>query len=119
VEIANIRDQATWVHGNNPQAATAKAKDLLRMAVGSVIQSQPLVDHSLPMNKDVLVVGGGVAGMNAALQLADQGHKVYLAEKSDKLGGLAARIHKTIEKGDVQAYVGDLVARTRRTTTFR
>lgn len=112
VEIANIRDQATWVHGNNPQAATAKAKDLLRMAVGSVIQSQPLVDHSLPMNKDVLVVGGGVAGMNAALQLADQGHKVYLAEKSDKLGGLAVRIHKTIEKGDVQAYVGDLVART-------
>lgn len=112
VEIANIRDQATWVHGHSPEAATAKAKDLIRMAVGSVIQSQPLVDHSLPMNKDVLVVGGGVSGMNAALQLADQGHKVYLAEKSDKLGGLAARIHKTIEKGDVQAYVKALVDRT-------
>ncbi len=112
VEIANIRDQATWVHSNSPQDATAKAKDLIRMAVGSVIRSQPLVDQSLPINKDVLVVGGGVAGMNAALQLADQGHKVYLAEKTDKLGGLAARIHATIEKGDVQTYVKDLIART-------
>jgi heterodisulfide reductase subunit A len=112
LEIANIRDQATWVHANNPAAATEKAKELIRMAVGSVVCSQPLVDHSLPMNKNVLVVGGGVAGMTSALQLADQGLKVFLAEKSPRLGGVAANIRKTIEKGDVRNFVGDLIART-------
>ncbi len=112
VEIANIRDQATWVHANNPAKATEKAKDLIRMAVGSVARAQALVDHSLPMNKNVLVVGGGVTGMTTALQLADQGLKVFLAEKSPQLGGLAAKIRKTIEQGDVQAFVKDLVART-------
>ncbi len=112
VEIANIRDQATWVHANNPAKATEKAKDLVRMAVGSVVRSQPLADHSLPMNKNVLVVGGGVTGMTTALQLADQGLKVYLAEKSAQLGGVAVKIRKTLEKGDVQAFVKDLVART-------
>lgn len=112
LEIANIRDQASWVHANNPEKATAKAKDLIRMAVGSVVCAQPLADQSLPMNKDVLVVGGGITGMTAALQLAGQGVKVYLAEKSDKLGGIAAKIRKTIEKGDVQAFVKDLVSRT-------
>ena len=112
LEIANIRDQATWVHANNPEQATEKAKDLIRMAVGSVVCAQPLVDQSLPMNKDVLVVGGGITGMTTALQLADQGLKVYLAEKSTKLGGTAAKIRKTIEKGDVQAFVKDLISRT-------
>ncbi len=112
LEIANIRDQATWVHANNPAAATEKAKELIRMAVGSVVCSQPLVDHSLPMNKNVLVVGGGVAGMTSALQLADQGLKVFLAEKSARLGGVAVNIRKTIEKGDVKNFVGDLIART-------
>ncbi len=112
LEIANIRDQATWVHANNPEKATEKAKDLIRMAVGSVVCAQPLVDQSLPMNKDVLVVGGGITGMTTALQLADQGLKVYLAEKSTKLGGTAAKIRKTIEKGDVQAFVKDLISRT-------
>ena len=112
LEIANIRDQATWVHANNPAAATEKAKELIRMAVGSVVCAQPLVDHSLPMNKNVLVVGGGVAGMTSALQLADQGLKVFLAEKSPRLGGVAANIRKTIEKGDVRNFVGDLITRT-------
>ena len=112
VEIANIRDQVTWVHAHRSAEATEKANDLIRMAVGSVVRSQPLADHSLPMNKDVLVVGGGVAGMTAALQLADHGHKVYLAERSAKLGGQAARIRRTLEGGDVQAMVKGLVART-------
>ena len=112
VEIANIRDQATWVHANKPAEATEKAKDLIRMAVGSVVRSQPLADHSLPMNKNVLVVGGGVAGMTAALQLADQGLKVFLAEKSGQLGGIAAKIRNTIEKADVQSFVKDLITRT-------
>ena len=112
VEIANIRDQVTWVHSHRAGEATAKAKELIRMAVGSVVRSQPLADHSLPMNKDVLVVGGGIAGMTAALQLADHGHKVYLVERSATLGGQAAKIRRTLEGGDVQAMVKGLVART-------
>ncbi len=111
VEIANIRDQATWVHSGKPDEATAKAKDLIKMAVGSAVKAQPLSDQSLPMNKNVLVVGGGVTGMTTALQLAEQGFQIYLAEKSDKLGGLAKQLIKTLEGDDVKAFVGDLIAK--------
>ncbi|MEE4241005.1 MAG: FAD-dependent oxidoreductase [Desulfopila sp.] len=113
LEMANIRDQSTWVHGNAPQAATQKSKDLIHMAVGAAIASKPLSEHSLPMNKDVLVVGGGVTGMTSALELADQGFKVYLAEKTSSLGGVAKSLHKTLEGDDVTALVEDLVSRTK------
>jgi heterodisulfide reductase subunit A len=109
VEIANIRDQATWVHSGRPDEATVKAQDLIKMAVAGAVKAQPLTDQSLPMNKNVLVVGGGVTGMTSALQLADQGFQVYLTEKSDKLGGLAKELIKTLEGDDVQAFIGDLV----------
>ncbi|MBW1829234.1 MAG: CoB--CoM heterodisulfide reductase iron-sulfur subunit A family protein, partial [Deltaproteobacteria bacterium] len=112
VEMANIRDQDTWVHKNYPQMATVKSKDLLRMAVGSVALAHPLADHVLPMNKDLLVVGGGVTGMNAALSLADQGFRIFLAERSKELGGVAKDIHRTLEGEDVQAYMSDLIERT-------
>ena len=111
VEIANIRDQATWVHSGTPGEATVKAKELIKMAVGSAVKAQPLVDQSLPMNKNILVVGGGVTGMTSALRLADQGFQIYLAEKSDKLGGLANKLIKTLEGSDVRAFVGDLIAK--------
>ena len=77
------------------------------------LKPQPLVDQSLPMNKNVLVVGGGVTGMTTALRLADQGFQIYLAEKSDKLGGLANKLIKTLEGDDVQAFVTDLVAKVK------
>ena len=109
VEIANIRDQATWVHSGTPDEATAKAKDLIKMSVGSAVKAQPLADQSLPMNKNVLVVGGGVTGMTSALQLADQGFQIYLAEKSPKLGGLAKELIKTLEGNDVQSYLSELI----------
>ncbi|MBW1943408.1 MAG: CoB--CoM heterodisulfide reductase iron-sulfur subunit A family protein [Deltaproteobacteria bacterium] len=112
VEMANIRDQDTWVHMDRPGVATDKAKDLIRMAVSSAALSHPLMDHVLPMNKDVLVVGGGVAGMNAALCLADQGLKVYLLERSRELGGVAKEIRKTLEGEDIGAYVTGLIERT-------
>jgi heterodisulfide reductase subunit A2 len=112
VEIANIRDQDTWVHMDQPDEAREKARDLMRMAVLSVQQSRALADHLLPMNKDILVVGGGVAGMNAALSLADQGFRVYLAERSRQLGGLAGKVRKTIEGEDVQVYLTRLIERT-------
>ncbi len=111
VEMANIRDQDTWVHLDRPAEALDKAKDLLRMAVSSVTLAQPLTDHVLPMNKNILVVGGGVTGMNAALALADQGFKVYLAEKSGQLGGVSRDLRRTLEGDDVQAYLTDLVER--------
>ncbi|RJQ80910.1 MAG: CoB--CoM heterodisulfide reductase iron-sulfur subunit A family protein [Desulfobacteraceae bacterium] len=112
VEIANIRDQNAWVHTGAVELATAKAKQLIRMAVFSVAQAGPLTDHQLPMNKDVLVLGGGVAGMNSALELAERGFKVHLAERNGRLGGLAALIRRNLEGDDVQAYVRELVERT-------
>jgi heterodisulfide reductase subunit A len=113
VEIANIRDQNAWVHSGAGELATAKAKRQIRMAVCGVAQSGPLADHKLPMSKNVLVLGGGVAGMNAALELADQGFKVVLAERNGRLGGLAAVIRRNLEGDDVQAYVRQLIERTR------
>jgi heterodisulfide reductase subunit A len=113
LEIANIREQATWVHPGQPERATAKAKELIQMAIGSVIKAQPLSDHILPMNKDVLVVGGGVTGMTTALELADQGSKVYLAEKNKELGGVAKSLKKTLEGANVQEYLSGLVEKTK------
>jgi heterodisulfide reductase subunit A len=112
VEIANLRDQDTWVHRDSPGAAAVKAKELLRMAVASVRLARPLIDHTLPMNKDVLVVGGGIAGMTAALRLADVGYKVHLVERFKELGGVAKQMRRTLEGEDVQAYVADLIKRT-------
>jgi heterodisulfide reductase subunit A2 len=112
VEIANLRDQDTWVHGNLPGAAATKAEDLMRMAVAAVRLARPLTDHTLPMNKDVLVVGGGVAGMTAALRLADMGYKVHLVERFKELGGVAKQVRRTLGGEDVQAYVADLIKRT-------
>jgi heterodisulfide reductase subunit A len=111
VEIANIRDQVTWVHSNLPENATSKAQDLIRMAVASVIKAQPLVDQTLPINKNVLVVGGGISGMTTSLRLADQGFQVYLVEKSNSLGGVAKNIFKTLEGDNVQLFIKDLIAK--------
>ncbi len=112
LEMANIRDQSTWVHGANPEKATAKAKDLIKMAVAGVVKSKQLSEHSLPMNKNVLVVGGGVTGMTSALELAEQGFKVYLVEKSAVLGGVANKLYKTLEGDNVQDLVADLIDKT-------
>jgi len=112
LEMANIRDQSTWVHGLHPAEATKKSKDLIRMAVAAVTVSKPLSEHSLPMNKGVLVVGGGVTGMTAALELAEQGFKVYLVEKTPTLGGIARSLKKTLEGDDIQALVDSLSEET-------
>ncbi len=112
VEMANIRDQDTWVHKNYPDLAVKKTNELLRMAVAGVAQARPLSEHDIPMNKDILVVGGGVTGMNAALSLADQGFRVYLVERDSALGGTAKKVHRTLTGDDVQAYMTDLIERT-------
>jgi len=110
-EMANIRDQCSWVHQHQPERATQKAKDLVRMAVAKVRLVEPLKLISLKTTPSALVVGGGIAGMVSALNLADQGFEVHLVEKAMNLGGMSRKIHYTLENGDVQAYLQELIER--------
>ena len=111
IEMANIRNQDSWVHAQEPELATAKAKTLVKMAVSRAESLYPLREKVISVNQRGLVIGGGVAGMTAALGLADQGYEVILLEKEDRLGGMANRLTFTIEGGDVQAYLQKLVGK--------
>ncbi|MGD9577170.1 MAG: FAD-dependent oxidoreductase [Syntrophorhabdus sp.] len=113
-EMANIREHCSWVHSKEKDIATQKAKDIVRMSVARSQLLEPLQEFELPVDKRVLVVGGGVAGMTSALSLAEQGFEVFLLEKDAGLGGLARRIHYTLEGLDVQAYLDDLIGRVYR-----
>jgi heterodisulfide reductase subunit A2 len=110
-EMANIRNQGSWVHADDPAAATDKAKDMVRMAVAKVGLLEPLPSTSVPVNRQALVVGGGLVGMTAALGLADQGFPVVLVEKSKMLGGNARHLFETWKNEAVPAFVDDLVRR--------
>ncbi len=89
-EFANIREHCSWVHSREKEAATAKAKEIVRMSVARAAHLEPLQEFQLPVDHTGLVVGGGVAGMTAALNMAEQGFEVYLIEKDDDLGGMRA-----------------------------
>jgi heterodisulfide reductase subunit A len=93
-EMANIREHISWI-GENKELNTTKATEALRMAVAKVMQNKPLYSTSFKVNKRVLVIGGGVAGMQAALDCADGGLDVLLVEKSPSVGGMMARLDKT------------------------
>jgi len=108
-EMANIRNQNSWIHSKNPEEATQKAKDLVRMSVARAATLHPLHEKKIPVIKRALVIGGGVAGMNAALGLADQGFPVVLIEKEERLGGMANRLTATIEGADVGSYLEKLI----------
>ncbi len=108
-EMANIREHCSWVHSREKEAATDKAKDIIRMSVARACHLEPLQEFDLPVNKTALVVGGGLTGMTCALSIAEQGHEVHLLEKDADLGGMARRIHSTLEGLDVQAYLRQLV----------
>jgi len=108
-DMANIREHCSWVHSKEREDATQKAKDLIRMSVARAALLQPLQEFDLPVNKAALVIGGGLAGMTSALSIARQGFEVYLVEKDTDLGGMARRIHYTLEGMDVQAYLHDLI----------
>jgi heterodisulfide reductase subunit A len=110
-EMANIREHGSWVHSKEKEDATEKAKDLVRMSVARARPLEPLQDIDLPVTKTALVVGGGISGMTCALSIAEQGHEVHLLEKESQLGGMARRIHSTLDGMDVQAFVSDLVRR--------
>jgi heterodisulfide reductase subunit A len=108
-EMANIRNHDSWVHGDDPDAATQKAKDLVRMAVAKVGLTRPLTETDLGITHSGLVIGGGIAGMTAALSLAHQGYPVHLVEKSDTLGGNGKKIYRAYKGEAVDAFVAALV----------
>lgn len=110
-EMANIREHNSWVHSKEKEESTQKAKDIIRMSIARARHLEPLPEFDLPVNKAALVVGGGIAGMTCALSVANQGHEVYLLEKDPDLGGMARKIHYTLDGLDVQAHIADLERR--------
>jgi len=121
-EMANIRNMVSWVHSSDPESATEKAKDLVRMAVAKAALLEPLQEPELQVTSGALVVGGGVAGMTAARALADQGYPVHLVERSDRLGGQALSLHETWRGESIPAFVeklaGELESHPRVTVHF-
>ncbi len=100
LEVANIREQCSWVHIADSAKATQKAKDLIRMAVSKARWLEPLYPRKIPAIKNALIIGGGVAGINAALDLADAGHEVYLVEKKFTIGGHMALLNEIFPSND-------------------
>ncbi len=100
MEMANLREQCSWVHMHEPEAATLKSIDLVKMSVERVRQLEPLYEETLPMAKRTMVIGGGVAGIQSALDLADNGYEVVLVEKEPSIGGMMAQLDKTFPTMD-------------------
>jgi len=108
-EMANIRNHDAWVHADDPDAATEKAKDLVHMAVAKAALLRPLQRTELPMTHSALVVGGGIAGLTAARGLARQGYPVHLVEREQALGGNARHLLTTWRGEPVAAALADLI----------
>jgi heterodisulfide reductase subunit A len=108
-EMANIRNQCSWVHSGDGKAGTKKAKDLVRMAIAKVALFDPMSEPEIRINQTALVIGGGISGMNAAKNLAVQGYRTYLIEKGGALGGQAKNIYQTWRGEDVQKNLMELI----------
>jgi len=108
-EMANIRDQCSWVHQNEPDKATQKAKDLIRMAVARARLLESLSRALIDVNPSALVIGGGLSGMVSSVELAKQGFEVHLVERNNELGGNLLKLHFTLNGDDVQQYLRDIV----------
>ena len=108
-EMANIRDQCSWVHQGDHASATDKAKDLCRMSVARAALLEPLHQLPTPVTQSAVVVGGGLAGLTAAATLAEMGFFTHVVEKSAQLGGLALRLGRTAEGFDIRAYLDELI----------
>lgn len=104
-EMANIRDQCSWVHMNEPDKATEKAKDLVRMALAKARLNRALPKVSIDVKPSALVIGGGISGMSAALELTEQGFEAHLVEKEDELGGLVRRLHYGLKGEDIPRFL--------------
>jgi len=119
--MTNIRDQCSWVHRDDPAQATLKACDLMRMAVGRARWLRALETRRAPITHAALVLGGGLAGMTAALSVAEQGFDVHLVEKEAELGGNLRSLHYTLERTDIREFAVDLIGRVQahpRITTY-
>lgn len=101
-EMVNIREQNSWVH-HDKASATRKAQDLVRMAVNKVLKNQPLQISTIPITKKAMVIGGGIAGMQAALDIAEAGHPVILVEREASIGGKMTQLDKTFPTMDCAA----------------
>ncbi|OQY59253.1 MAG: heterodisulfide reductase [Desulfobacteraceae bacterium 4572_88] len=108
-EMCNIRNQDSWVHKNNPDLATEKAKDLVRMAVSKVALMEPLEEAELDVNQVAMILGGGISGMTTAQSLARQGYEAHILEQTGQLGGQARNLYHTFQGEDVQEKLGDLI----------
>ena len=100
LEMANLREQCSWVHSHDKEGATIKARDLVRAAVARARFLASREEVEIPVNRTALVIGGGVAGIQSSLDLADSGYKVILVEKQPSIGGLMARLDKTFPTMD-------------------
>ena len=109
VEMANIREHCSWVHMQEKEKATDKAVDLIRMAIARTALLEQVQDQQLPMVEGALVIGGGVAGMTSALNIADQGFRVTLIEATEKLGGNALRLAHTLKGEEVQPFLEKII----------
>ncbi len=110
-EMANIRNQCTWVHSNDREQATEKAKDLTRMAVAKASLLEPIPDLTVDIDRHTLIIGGGLSGMTAALHLADQGFAATIVERSNTLGGMAREIAETWKGEEMAPYLSQRVKR--------
>ena len=108
-EMTNIRNQCSWVHRDQPEAATQKAKELVAMSVAKASRLTPLTEPVLEITPTALVVGGGIAGMEAARSLANQGYPTYLVDRNRRLGGQALTLHETWRGESIQAYLSELI----------
>ena len=109
--MANIRDQCSWIHMHSAEAATVKAKDLLRMAVAKAAFLEPLVGSEIPVTKSAAVIGGGITGMTAALDIAAQGIPVHIFEKEKELGGFALKFRHKEDGKDVAEFIKELISK--------
>ena len=109
-QMTNIRDQCSWVHMQDPVAATEKSIDLVHMAITRVRNHKSLKELSLNITPQALIIGGGVAGLTAALNLSQQGFKTYLIEKEPELGGFSKNIHTTLEGDNIKNYLTSLIS---------
>ncbi len=113
-EMANIRDQCSWVHATHVPEANDKARDLVRMAVARVVNLEALHESPSPIKRSALVIGGGLAGMTAALGIASQGFEVVLVERERELGGNLRHLYYTLDGSDPQALLTSLVEQVER-----
>ena len=99
-EMANIREMCSWCHSSKKEEATEKAKEIIRMSIARVKLLEPLTRFQVPVTNRAMVIGGGIAGINAALDMANMGYKVYLVERDESIGGHMAQLNKTFPTFD-------------------